>query len=513
MAPGALALALVAGVAGGWWHHRVAPAPAGLALPPLEARLLDEAARAPGDPRPYLGLAEQYAAANRPASALWAYTAAQARAPGDPAIRLKTAATVRQLGNEAVAAAILQPVIAGGGAAGTQARLDLADLLLATGQPGAALAALQGAGPEGEIARGRAEEAAGDAGAAARAYRHAGAAGDAEGYERLVRLELSAGDVSAAREALRGTGGLEFSQPQVLMLTAAVDTAGGKPRDLDAALQVLLQAVRLRPDNAEAYYQAGLIFQRQGNRAAARAQFERALKLDPTHLGARGRLAGLLQAMGHPAQAHRERAAYEELKNQPDRALAELRRASDAGYPQDLERTLAAVRIATELQQLSVAVAEDQAGLRRHPGDPDLMLQLGLIYLLGGSRAALERHCRDWMARQPASGLPYWLLGRRAVGDARVEDAIPLFETACAKDPENLDFCIALGSAAMLLPTPANVAKARVWLEKAVSMDARSAEAHQQLARALEQTGDLPGARRQVPGIAGCPGGTGGRSR
>src|SRR5439155_10028217 len=118
----------------------------------------------------------------------------------------------------------------------------------------------------------------------------------------------------------------------------------------------LLQLVRLEPRNAEGYYQAGLFFLRRGDMKGAAEQFDHAANLDRNHAEARGRLADLLEAMGQTARAHRERAVYYELKDQPDRSLAELRRAGAAGLPDDPERTLMTVRTAREMQQLPTAV-------------------------------------------------------------------------------------------------------------------------------------------------------------
>src|SRR5205085_494869 len=139
-----------------------------LALPPLEAHLLAAAGREPANPRPYLELAEEYAASSRPASALWAYSEAEARAPTNDTIRLKLALTVKQLGYPASAEALLRQIVGRRGTAAGPARLELADLLLSTGRPGSALAALKTGGPEAELARGRAYEAVGDSSAAER---------------------------------------------------------------------------------------------------------------------------------------------------------------------------------------------------------------------------------------------------------------------------------------------------------------------------------------------------------
>jgi Tfp pilus assembly protein PilF len=290
---------------------------------------------------------------------------------------------------------------------------------------------------------------------------------------------------------------LGAARPEDLLLATRVDAAIGTQRELDAAADALSRYLQIRPRDAEARYQAGLLFLRKGDRAAARDQFERAVSLDAHHALAHARLADLLQAAGQPDRAYRERAAYYELTDQPDRALAELKRATGAGDPADLESSQMAARTAAELQQLPAAVKEAENGLKRHPGDPGLMLQIGLLYQMAGSRAALEQLCRDWQARQPDSGLPYWLLGRRAMSDAREEDAIRLFQTACAKEPNQADLCADLGGAYLKAPTPGSMEQARVWLEKAVSLNARSDAAHLLLGQALERAGRLEEARRQ----------------
>src|SRR5204862_3956919 len=130
-----------------------------------------------------------------------------------------------------------------------------------------------------------------------------------------------------------------------------VQAASGTRPGLDAAIRTLLRCAQQRPRDAEVYYQAGLIFLQQRDRRSGLAQLERAVKLDPQHAAARRMLADQLAASGQVARAHRERAAYYELKDQPDRSLAELRRAGAAGYSDDVERTLGAARTASELEQ------------------------------------------------------------------------------------------------------------------------------------------------------------------
>src|SRR5437868_6165233 len=153
---GAAVLGLLTAGVGAWrWLHRpAAPAPiAGTASSPAVARLLAAAAREPASPRPYLELAEQYSSDGHPASALWAYAEASARAPQDDAVRRKLAAMMVSLGQALPAETALREVATKQGPEGTQARRVLAELLLSTGRPSEALAAIRPLGSEGAVLR------------------------------------------------------------------------------------------------------------------------------------------------------------------------------------------------------------------------------------------------------------------------------------------------------------------------------------------------------------------------
>jgi tetratricopeptide (TPR) repeat protein len=510
----AVASVLLGAGIGAWrWHHRSAPVTGGTAIAvlPREARLLAAAERTPDDPGPYSQLAEEYASSERPVSALWACGEAAARAPRDAALRLKLAELMAQTGYVRSAETELRAMLTGArgrtaGPAAEQARRELAELLLSSGRPAEALAMLGGTGPEAEILRGRAREAAGDDRGAAGSYLRAGQAGDPDGFERLARLELALGDLPAAREAMRALGGLRAARPSDLLLVAAIHAAAGTPEERGTALARVRRCLQLQPDNAEAHYRAGLLYLGRGEQAEALDQLQQAIQLDPNHAEARRRLADLLQGMGQTARAHQERAMYEELKEQPDRALDEFRRAGavDRGSSppspldgSDLEQRHLIVSAAKVTGQQAAVIGETQDALKRHPGDVNLMLQLGLLYREGrSSRPALDQLCREWISLHPTSGMPYWLLGCQAEDQARTDDAIRFFTAACAKEPDHSDFCMSLGVAYTAVAVPENLARARPWFEKAIALNPRLPGPYQQLGWIMERSGDLAGARR-----------------
>jgi Flp pilus assembly protein TadD len=101
------------------------------------------------------------------------------------------------------------------------------------------------------------------------------------------------------------------------------------------------------------------------------------------------------------------------------------------------------------------------------------------------------------MVRDPASGMPYWLLGRLDISQSRTDEGLDLLRKACALEPSRVNFCTSLGAAYFGVATPASLRQARTWLEKALELNPRLPDPHWYLGRVLEQGGDPQGARRQ----------------
>jgi len=75
-------------------------------------------------------------------------------------------------------------------------------------------------------------------------------------------------------------------------MTAALAIAAGAPAQDNPRL-LLVDAVRIDPNNAEAFYRLGLFDLGQGQRELARESFARAVKLYPGYEAARASLAAL----------------------------------------------------------------------------------------------------------------------------------------------------------------------------------------------------------------------------
>jgi DNA-directed RNA polymerase subunit alpha len=116
---------------------------------------------------------------------------------------------------------------------------------------------------------------------------------------------LDADDAAKARkhlEPIAGKGG-------TIEYRAALGEALARLEDHDALAQVVQQVAQADPRSADAAFLEGRLQELEGNYAAALANYERALALNPDHRNARFRLAYRLDLMGrdHDAIRHYER--------------------------------------------------------------------------------------------------------------------------------------------------------------------------------------------------------------
>ena len=80
-----------------------------------------------------------------------------------------------------------------------------------------------------------------------------------------------------------------------LTLLAGCNIAMGRPESAESPLN---EALRIDPNNAEAWHQRGLLYMEWGRSDAALADFEKAAKADPTHLDARLHIAASQHGSG-----------------------------------------------------------------------------------------------------------------------------------------------------------------------------------------------------------------------
>ena len=171
----------------------------------------------------------------------------------------------------------------------------------------------------------------------------------------------------------------------VLAVTGALVSAGcgGRPslglhgREADSpgnGLAAYQEAIRLKPDYAEAHYNLGVAYGELGRYQEEIAAYQEAIRLKPDYADAHCNLG---VAYGALSRYQEEIAAYQEaIRLQPD--LADVHYNLGVAYG--------------ELGRYEEEIAAYQEAIRVKPDDADAHFNLGLAYLARGDRgAALEQ--------------------------------------------------------------------------------------------------------------------------
>jgi tetratricopeptide (TPR) repeat protein len=268
--------------------------------------------------------------------------------------------------------------------------------------------------PQIHAALGRAREKRGDLPAAAEAYDRALRLDPDYRYarRRMLRLALETRDFARARHDAERlvAGGPEV--PEHHFLAALVADREGRDDD---ARRIYRKAIEVAKGSyPEAYLNLGNLEKNAGDRAAARAAYEKAILLRPRYTAAYVNLARLLEASGHLAGAG---ATYQKVVQIDPRyapgwlALGQFR--SQLGWTQqaieDLKQAVAA-RPRYDAAELSLGVAYRRAGrfdeavatyrklLERSPRHVSAWFNLGLSLQASGKLA----EARDAFGRAAA---------------------------------------------------------------------------------------------------------------
>jgi len=153
----------------------------------------------------------------------------------------------------------------------------------------------------------------------------AGAGADARDAHFVARVEAEPDDRALARlaaEVLVGSAQLHVQRFRDEEKQGATET--GAEDHAAAAARLLALALRCDPDSGGAWLQQGLLLRERGDRAGARAAFERAVELRPASALPRIELGDLLRAGGDLAAAIEHYAAAVELPDQPVDAFHRL---------------------------------------------------------------------------------------------------------------------------------------------------------------------------------------------
>ncbi len=242
--------------------------------------------------------------------------------------------------------------------------------------------------------------------------------------------------------------------------------------DLPAAITQLREAVRLKPDNADAHNNLGNALTKTGGHASeAIGEFETALRLQP----------GMAEAHSNLGVA---------LVNTPERldeGIAHLRMALQLRPDFAETHNSLGVALAGIPGQLPAAIAEYEAALRLKPDYPEATNNLGNALVRAGRAPEAVALLETLQRAHPGEARYHYNLGTALAGAGRPAEAIAAFEQVLQLQPDNADAHNNLGN---VLSELGREAEAVGHYRAALRLDPNSAEAHFNLGRALRNTGD-----------------------
>lgn len=166
-----------------------------------------------------------------------------------------------------------------------------------------------------------------------------------------------------------------------------------RPVEAEAAFR---NAVRLNSGHIDARSNLGAILERQGKLAEALTQLQEAIRLAPGHAQARNDLGGALIATGQPADA--ESHLQEAIRLRPNFAEAH----NNLGVAQ------------RDQNRIDAAIASFQEALRLNPGYPKARNNLGYVLEVQGKLAEAVAEFQEVVRTDPANGMALFSLSRLA---------------------------------------------------------------------------------------------------
>ena len=310
-----------------------------------------------------------------------------------------------------------------------------------------------------------------------RKYKHCcGAPAPAPSVAALLaqaRASLAEGDPTAATRGARAVLEREPGNVGAMVVLALVLRLCGRP---DAALDWLLRAESLAPDDPDVLNDLGCLLLERGDAAAALIRHHRALRARPTSAEGHFNLANALRDYGRPEEAL---ASYE-------RALV-----LKPLFPEALINCGNVLRCrgrqaeAVELYKLAVTCA---------PASADAWNNLGTALTELGQREAAIVAYEEALRLAPASAIAHYNLANSFKDDAgQTERVAALFERAIELDPGLAEAHLNLGS---LRKVQGRIGDALVCYSRAVAARPDWAAAHSNLLFTLAMTDEIAAARK-----------------
>ena len=466
-----------------------------------ETRLLEAVRRAPADAGAQLDLGQFYLDDARSFEALWAARDAQRLDPKALKPRLLQARAMMAGQLYLPALALLQAAVRDY-PNDADAAQQLADLQLSLARPAEAAATLQALAArqplpgDALLLYGHALEASGQDASALQQYNRFQEAEpkSEQAYLTIGKLLSKLGKLTDAQHAFMATEILNPRNAEARYYQGLIELKQG-PSHEAAARQKFVEAVGYNEQFAPAHLQIGLDYERHHDWDRALSVLSRAFQLDPDNAEAVLQLSRVRRAMGDPDEATYYQGVYYDATDARPKATAQYQELAASGV--DPRGPILASNGYIKMDHKEKAAEAARQGLARHPDDTELAERLIALDLLTGNLSEVEKMCRDWMRRDPASLRPVYLLGRARLTVHDRKGATRLFERAARAEPKNAEYQFSIGSVYADQPSPSNWELAARYYGQAALLQSDDARYRLNLGIALQKIGSLEGARRQ----------------
>lgn len=196
----------------------------------------------------------------------------------------------------------------------------------------------------------------------------------------------------------------------------------------EEALRHLREALRLRPDYADAHESLGMLLARQGRHAAAVPHFLEVVRYRPEDVRAQGLLAESLEKSGRSAEAdaHRDAAIRDEAMGTDGHRRLGMLLAGEG--------------------RLHEALAHFRAALRLGPSDPEIHYDMGVALGRLGRREEALRHFREAISMPVADAEGHNKVGLALARLGRSKEALSHFREALRSRPDDVEALYDLGA-------------------------------------------------------------------
>jgi tetratricopeptide (TPR) repeat protein len=237
------------------------------------------------------------------------------------------------------------------------------------------------------------------------------------------------------------------------------------------------QALRIKPDFADAYNNLGTALYQTGQFEEAIKQYQQALQLKPDYADAYNNLGTALRQTGKFEEAIEQ---YQQaLRLTPDYAAAHCNLGN----------------VLLQEGKISDAIGHYEQALRSKPDYADAHYNLANVLLQEGKISDAIGHYEQALRSKPDYAEAHYNLGCALAGLGKVQEAMGHWEQALRSMPDCAELHYSLG---VTLEQAGRVTEARGHYEQALRSKPDYAEAHYRLGAALGQAGRIPEAMEHL---------------